>query len=143
MNILVYYKILLSLFYQEKPSRPLSSLDKTVAFLISLQFLLQNLNFIWIPTLNISYWESYLEFWVILAYPSIDIIAANLNSLFVFLVMVISGLGIIVILLTIHIFLLVYEKTTPIFFYQASKSFDLFYMQHLFYTFYYCFSDFV
>jgi hypothetical protein len=122
MNIVLVYKILLSVFYQEKPSRPLSSLDKTVASLITLQFLLQNVNFIWSPTLNISYWESYLEFWVILAYPSIDVIAANLNSLFVFLVMVISGLTIIVILLTIHIFLLVYEKTTPIFFIKLVKA---------------------
>jgi hypothetical protein len=90
-------------------------------FLLHIQVLLQNINFLWNPYLTIDFWESYQKFWVTISYPCIDAIAAISNSLFIFLLVVLSGLALIVILVTLHIFLLSYEINTPVLFLKLEK----------------------
>jgi hypothetical protein len=107
------YRYLSEFFYEEKPSRTLNKLDKSLVFLVNAQFLLQNIKLLWSPTLPIEYWESYLKLWEVMGYPSIDTLAGALKSSFILLILSISSLSIIILLFILHLFLSVYEKSTP------------------------------
>jgi hypothetical protein len=115
------YKILYGLFYQEKHFTPLNNVDKAMTVLLSTQLLLQNLRLLWNSKIPIHLWESYLPFWNAIAYPCIDSLAATLNSMFIFLVVVLCGLTIIVLLIVLHVFFSILGKVTPMFLIKIQK----------------------
>jgi hypothetical protein len=120
MNNSFLYKVLSSFFYKERPYRNVNRLDKILVSLVDIQFLFQNLTFLWSPVVPIAHWESYLKFWILISYPSIDVIAAALKSSFILLLISLSSLTIILLLLMLHIFLGIYEKKTPNFLIKLS-----------------------
>jgi hypothetical protein len=115
------YRILSKLFYKENSAKSLNSLDKTLFALAHLQILLQNVKFLWSPALPINYWNSYLKFWVVLAYPSIDEVAAAINSSFVLLLIAISALTTIIFVVILHSLLSIYKKDTPMLFIKFAR----------------------
>lgn len=90
MKINDLYRGLSVIFSLESSNNSGSRTQKALYLIWAIQVLSQNLKFIWKPDLSIPYWESQAVFWKILLYPCLDTLAAAMNVLFPFLMIVIG-----------------------------------------------------
>lgn len=106
----IYYKTLYIIFHHDKKLNISSSTQKTLIILCGLQFLIQNMCFVWKYDLSIADWSNQREIWLGLSIASVDYISAESGYFYYFVYTVLGILSLCAIMIIYFFAMVCFKK---------------------------------